>query len=158
MKPPGSTSVAERVVRSFKLRRFVAQPGWAAESSCREWTWFRCSIRFGPALTPSVWWQSAERWETAERFDLVTCVHGLHYIGDKLGLLRRASGWLRDGGLVMAHLDYRNLRINGRRSSGGQIGKDLRRIGVRFVSGKHLLIGGTKTPAHVLPLSVLGCG
>ena len=32
-------------------------------------------------------------WQPALRFDLITCVHGLHYIGDKLGLLTRAASW-----------------------------------------------------------------
>jgi trans-aconitate methyltransferase len=34
---------------------------------------------------------SIETWQTEHKFDLITCVHGLHYIGDKLSLLRRAS-------------------------------------------------------------------
>jgi trans-aconitate methyltransferase len=29
-------------------------------------------------------------WRPAHRFDLITCVHGLHYVGDKLGALERA--------------------------------------------------------------------
>lgn len=98
----------------------------------------------------------AEKWETEERFDLVTCVHGLHYVGDKLGLLQRASGWLREGGLLMAHLDYRNLRIDGRTSPGAQIGKDLRRAGFRYVSGRHLLICGAQTRRQPLPYRYLG--
>jgi SAM-dependent methyltransferase len=99
---------------------------------------------------------SLERWETAERFDLVTCVHGLHYIGDKLGLVQRASAWLRDGGLLMMHLDYHNLRINGRTSSAAQIGKDLRRAGFRYLAGRRLLICSAPTPRHLLPYRYLG--
>ena len=83
---------------------------------------------------------SVERWETTERFDLITCGHGLHYIGHKLGLIQKASGWLKDGGLMMMHVDYRNMRIRGRASSAGQIGKDLRRAGFRYVPWRHLLI------------------
>ena len=30
-------------------------------------------------------------WEPRRSFDLITCVHGLHYIGDKLALLTRAA-------------------------------------------------------------------
>jgi len=99
---------------------------------------------------------SVERWETAEQFDLVTCVHGLHYIGDKLGLLQRASGWLKRGGLLMAHLDYRNLRIHGQTSSGPQLGKDLRRAGFRHVPGRRLLICEAQTRRHLLPYRYLG--
>lgn len=96
---------------------------------------------------------SVEKWEPEERFDLVTCVH---YIGDKLGLLQRASGWLSDNGLLVAHLDYRNLRIKGRTSSGPQIGKDLRRAGFRYASGRRLLSHSAQTLRHLLPYQYLG--
>ena len=99
---------------------------------------------------------SVEKWEPEERFDLVTCVHGLHYIGDKLGLLQRASGWLKDDGLLVAHLDYRNLQIKGRTSSGAQIGKDLRRAGFRYASGRRLLSHSAQTLRHPLPYRYLG--
>ncbi|MFI9811953.1 class I SAM-dependent methyltransferase [Saccharothrix variisporea] len=43
---------------------------------------------------------------TPERcFDLVTCVHGLHYVGDKLDVLARAASWLAADGLLVANLD-----------------------------------------------------
>ncbi|MCC8244690.1 class I SAM-dependent methyltransferase [Saccharothrix luteola] len=38
-------------------------------------------------------------------FDLVTCVHGLHYVGDKLGVLARAASWLTADGVLVANLD-----------------------------------------------------
>jgi SAM-dependent methyltransferase len=44
------------------------------------------------------------------RYDLITCVHGLHYVGDKLGLIARAVAALTPGGLFAAHLDPANLR------------------------------------------------
>jgi len=97
-----------------------------------------------------------EKWEAAEKFDLVMCVHGLHYVGDKLGLVERASCWLKDGGLLMAHLDYRNLRIGGGKFWSAQFGKDLRRRGFRYDSRRHLLIRRAKTPPHVLPYRYLG--
>jgi SAM-dependent methyltransferase len=99
---------------------------------------------------------SLEKWEPEEQFDLVTCVHGLHYIGDKLGLLQRASGWLNGNGLFAAHLDYRNLRIKGRTSSGAQIGKDLRRAGFRYAPGRRLLSHSSQTLRHSLPYRYLG--
>ncbi|HYZ86206.1 MAG TPA: methyltransferase domain-containing protein [Bryobacteraceae bacterium] len=114
--------------------------------------WLDLCCGAGRALIPA----SVERWETTERFDLVTCVHGLHYIGDKLGLLQRASGWLKDGGLLIAHLDYRNLRIKDRTNSAAQMGKDLRRAGFRYTSGRHLLTCGSQTARHLLPYRYLG--
>lgn len=59
---------------------------------------------------------SVEKWDTDERFDLITCVHGLHYVGDKLRVLQRASGWIRGDGLLMVHMDYRNLNLRTRSS------------------------------------------
>ena len=41
--------------------------------------------------------------------DLITCVHGLHYLGDKLGFLEAAYAILAPGGLLLAHLDPDNL-------------------------------------------------
>lgn len=53
---------------------------------------------------------SLHSWRTDERFDLITCVHGLHYLGDKIGLVIRAVSWLCDDGLFVANLDADNLR------------------------------------------------
>lgn len=100
---------------------------------------------------------SVEQWETDERFDLITCVHGLHYVGDKLGLLQRASGWMNENGLLLMHLDYRNMRIAGQRSSGATIGRDLRHAGFTYASGRHLLVrSGHTTPHGSLPYRYLG--
>ncbi len=46
--------------------------------------------------------------------DLVTCVHGLHYLGDKLGFLERMYQSLALGGRLLAHLDTANLRCTSR--------------------------------------------
>lgn len=97
-----------------------------------------------------------ERWETEEKFDLITCVHGLHYVGDKLGLLQRACRWMRGDGLLIVHLDYRNLRIVGKKQSGAQIGRDLRRAGFEYISGRHLLIRKGSFACDVLPYQYLG--
>ena len=52
-------------------------------------------------------------WEPARSFDLITCVHGLHYIGDKLALLTRAAGWLTPTGRLAADLDLAAVRVGG---------------------------------------------
>ncbi len=54
---------------------------------------------------------SLHTWQSSLKFDLITCVHGLHYTGDKLGLISRASGWLRavDESVFVASLDLANL-------------------------------------------------
>ena len=50
-------------------------------------------------------------WETTQQFDLVTCVHGLHYVGDKLNLIKRAISMLAPNGHFAASLDPSNLRM-----------------------------------------------
>jgi len=52
-------------------------------------------------------------WTPARRYDLVTCVHGLHYIGDKLSLVSQMAAWLVDDGCMRAHLDLQNLVLRG---------------------------------------------
>lgn len=99
---------------------------------------------------------SLESWQTEERFDLITCVHGLHYVGDKLGVLQRAVGWMKPGGFLLMHIDYRNLRVAGQESSGPQFGRDLRRAGFRYLSGRHLLVRDGNSYRAPLPYRYLG--
>ena len=56
---------------------------------------------------------SITAWEPSGRFDLVTCVHGLHYVGDKLGALLRAASWLSEDGLFVANFDVAGIRVPG---------------------------------------------
>ncbi len=54
---------------------------------------------------------SAHDWKPTAAFDLVTCVHGLHYVGDKLDSISRAASWLQPDGLFAAHLDLNNVKL-----------------------------------------------
>ncbi len=47
-----------------------------------------------------------------KRYDLITCVHGLHYIGDKLRAIAIAINLLGEGGLFIANVDLKNIIIN----------------------------------------------
>jgi SAM-dependent methyltransferase len=59
---------------------------------------------------------SVTAWMPTEQYDLVTCVHGLHYVGDKLGVLTNAASWLAEDGLLVANLDVASVRTGlGRR-------------------------------------------
>ncbi|MBX3465830.1 MAG: class I SAM-dependent methyltransferase [Planctomycetes bacterium] len=73
-----------------------------------------------------------ERWEPDSAFDLVTCVHGLHYVGDKLGLIRRAVSWLRPGGVFLASLDLANVRLEGGSSAARVVGAVFRASGLQW--------------------------
>lgn len=52
-----------------------------------------------------------DNWISDESYDLVTCVHGLHYVGDKLKVLAAALRSIGSNGLFMANLDLKSIRI-----------------------------------------------
>lgn len=89
-------------------------------------------------------------------FDLITCVHGLHYLGDKLGVLTRAVTWLAPGGRLVANLDLNNLRGAGDRPLGRRATTALRAAGFTVDTRRHRIgftHGGNAKP---LPFTYLG--
>lgn len=76
----------------------------------------------------------------SERFDLITCVHGLHYVGDKLGALERISSWLSCEGLFLGHLDLANLKLNNRSASRKVLSR-LRAAGYEFDRRRRIVKG-----------------
>ena len=82
---------------------------------------------------------SLGRWQPEGRFDLITCVHGLHYLGDKLGLLGRAVGWLAEDGLFAANLDLANLKFADGRAAGRCVAAALRGCGLEYDARRRLL-------------------
>lgn len=70
---------------------------------------------FAPARPPGLTLIAADvaAFRLEQPADLVTCVHGLHYLGDKLGFLESAYAMLAPGGLLLAHLDPDNVRALG---------------------------------------------
>ncbi len=70
---------------------------------------------FTPEKAPNVTLRVADvsAWTLEQPADLITCVHGLHYLGDKLGFLQNASTMLAPGGLLLGHLDTNNVRSVG---------------------------------------------
>ncbi|GAB2667021.1 class I SAM-dependent methyltransferase [Nocardia goodfellowii] len=53
---------------------------------------------------------SVTTWAPDRPFDLITCVHGLHYLGDKLKVLAATASWLAADGLFAANLDLASVR------------------------------------------------
>jgi SAM-dependent methyltransferase len=82
---------------------------------------------------------SLSTWKSDQQFDLITCVHGWHYIGDKLGLISRAVSWLKEDGLFAANLDLNNCKFVDGRLAGRIIGIEFRRNGLRYDRRKKLL-------------------
>ena len=73
-------------------------------------------------------------------FDLITCVHGLHYVGDKLGLIARAASWLAEDGLFVASLDLHNLKFADGKPAGRRMAADLRRAGLEYDRRRRLVV------------------
>lgn len=83
---------------------------------------------------------SVVSWAPARReFDLITCMHGLHYVGDKLGVLTRAASWLTSTGLLVADLDLSSVRLADGRAAGRRLATRLRAAGFGYNPGRHQL-------------------
>ncbi|MET9230443.1 class I SAM-dependent methyltransferase [Lentzea sp. NPDC003310] len=96
-----------------------------------------------------------DRWEPEQPVDLVTCVHGLHYVGDKLGLLERAVSWLAPGGRFVANFDVASVRRADGAPFGRVLTKALRDNGFRYDNRRRLVsFEGQGTPR--LPFDYLG--
>lgn len=52
-----------------------------------------------------------DNWTSNEPYDLVTCVHGLHYVGDKLSVLAAILKAIKSEGIFLANLDLKSIRI-----------------------------------------------
>jgi len=83
---------------------------------------------------------SVSSWRPDRLFDLITCVHGLHYIGDKLGLIQNAVSWLKKDGVFLANLDPGNLKFSNGADAGNAIIRNLRKIGFDYQTRKHLIV------------------
>ncbi|MCA9794611.1 MAG: methyltransferase domain-containing protein [Candidatus Eremiobacteraeota bacterium] len=94
---------------------------------------------------------AARNYQPQRRFALITMVHSLHYVGDKLGLLGRAASWLDEGGQLVAHLDLANLLwLDGRRA-GPWILARLRQQGWLYHGRRRLLSRTGPAPPGPLP-------
>jgi len=82
---------------------------------------------------------SLSTWRPDRRFDLITCVHGLHYVGDKLGLIARAASWLTDDGRFAASLELANLRLAGGVAANREHARALRRAGLEYDARRKLV-------------------
>jgi SAM-dependent methyltransferase len=82
---------------------------------------------------------SLTQWQPTGRFDLITCVHGLHYIGDKLELILRAVSWLTDDGRFVANLDLNNIKLADGRLASRTVARELRDVGLEYDSRRKLV-------------------
>jgi SAM-dependent methyltransferase len=82
----------------------------------------------GPRLVEA----SLKYWCPEQPCDLITCVHGLHYIGDKLGLIARVASWLTEDGLFAANLDHGSIKLADGRLAGRRLLSELRRNSLSY--------------------------
>ncbi|NKZ05934.1 class I SAM-dependent methyltransferase [Actinomadura latina] len=98
---------------------------------------------------------SVTTWVPDAPADLITCVHGLHYVGDKLGVLTRAASWLTEDGLLIANFDARSVRLPDGSPAGRHLTTALRRNGFTYDSRRHRIsLRGNR--AIALPYRYLG--
>lgn len=80
---------------------------------------------------------SVGSWGPADVFDLVTCVQGLHYVGDKLGLLARVARWVAHDGLFVADFDPSSIRGTDGRPLTRRVVSALRQAGAEYDGRRH---------------------
>jgi SAM-dependent methyltransferase len=78
-------------------------------------------------------------WRPDRTFDLITCVHGLHYVGDKLAALTQTLRWLSAGGRFCGHLDLNNLKRRDRSSLAPTIRGCLREAEIDYDARRRLI-------------------
>ena len=64
--------------------------------------------------------------------DLVTCVHGLHYLGDKLAAITAMAGWVAPGGRFTADFDPDEIRRADGSAASAAVLAALRASGMSF--------------------------
>jgi SAM-dependent methyltransferase len=106
-----------------------------------------------PAAAPGLSLITAELpgWASSSSFDLITCIHGLHYVGDKLGLLTQAATWLTETGQFIADLDLTSVRLPDGSPVGRRLTATLRTSGFAYDPRRHRIIR-TGPPPTPLPL------
>lgn len=98
---------------------------------------------------------SALDWIPRVRYDLITAVHGLHYVGDKLALLARTARWLTEDGLFAASFDPHGMRFDDGTAPVRRLTADLRRQGFRVDLRNHRISRAGRADV-VLPYQYLG--
>jgi SAM-dependent methyltransferase len=80
---------------------------------------------------------SVTSWTPDRAFDLITCVHGLHYIGDKLAMLTRAASWLTPHGRLTADLDLSAIDLGDDPALARRLAARLRAAGFSYNPRRH---------------------
>ncbi|EAY30126.1 class I SAM-dependent methyltransferase [Microscilla marina] len=80
-------------------------------------------------------------------YHLITCIHGLHYVGDKLGAIARLGKILAPGGKMVASFDLASVQV-GNDAQGETVLEWFRQAGIEYDAQKKLIIAQAPLP-HV---------
>ncbi|MER7848607.1 class I SAM-dependent methyltransferase [Kitasatospora sp. NPDC096077] len=94
-------------------------------------------------------------WAPERSYHLITCVHGLHYLGDQLGAIARAASWLTPDGRFAAHFDPESVRRPDGTGLARAVVAALRAAGFEYRSRRHLLLLDGGRPVE-LPFDYAG--
>lgn len=56
---------------------------------------------------------SVVEWIPDQSYDLISCCHGIHYLGDKIKVIKKALAVLNKDGLFISNLDLTDIMIDG---------------------------------------------
>lgn len=94
-------------------------------------------------------------WTPELQYDLITIVHGLHYIGDKIGLIAKAITSLKKDGFFIANLDLNNIIIKDQQDSANFLKAYFKENNLDYNTRTKIL--STTGTQHLIPkLSYLG--
>ncbi len=96
-----------------------------------------------------------EHWAPKERFDLITIVHGLHYVGDKLKLIEKSVNTLKNNGLFIGNLDLNNIILLNEKDPGSTIKNFFKETGIQYNSRTKIISAQGKKEVE-MPFIYLG--
>ncbi|MCU0447143.1 MAG: class I SAM-dependent methyltransferase [Microscillaceae bacterium] len=99
--------------------------------------------------------QSLHDWQAGQAYDLITAVHSLHYLGDKLSAIQKAVSALTPQGLLLANLSWENIHLMNPSKDNSLIMKHLKQNKLLYRAQSHLLICEGKKDL-ILPFEYLG--
>lgn len=77
-------------------------------------------------------------WQPQVQYDLVTCIHGVHYLGDKLGFIQKVLGQLKADGWFVFNLDFNNFKDAADRPMVAWWKQQCKQKGWRYDARRHL--------------------
>lgn len=78
-------------------------------------------------------------WQTSHSFDLITVVHGFHYIGDKLATFCKLGLLMEEKGLLLANFDTESIAIKNIGQSHFDLKKALKLQGIYYDNQNKIL-------------------